>query len=53
MVEAAIYDYARLRPGMIVAGPTVIRTPITTVVAQSGQQVRTDPHRNLVVEGMR
>jgi hypothetical protein len=36
---------------MIVVGPTVIHTPITTVVVQSGQSAQMDPHRNLVVAG--
>jgi N-methylhydantoinase A len=53
MADAAIYDYARMQPGMIVAGPTVIHTPITTVVVQSGQQAQMDSHRNLVVESVR
>ena len=38
---------------MIVAGPTVIHTPITTIVVQSGQIARMDGYRNLVVEGAR
>jgi N-methylhydantoinase A len=50
MVEAPIYDFARLQPGMIIAGPTVIHTPTTTIVVQSGQTARMDPHRNLVAE---
>ena len=53
MVEAPVYDFARLQPGMIVSGPTVIHTPITTIVVQSGQAARMDPHRNLVMEGVR
>jgi N-methylhydantoinase A len=51
MIEAPIYDYGRLRPGMIVTGPTVIHTPITTIVVQGGQTAQMDGHRNLVVEG--
>ena len=50
MIEAPIYDYGRLRPGMIVSGPTVIHTPITTIVVQSGQAARMDSRRNLIVE---
>jgi N-methylhydantoinase A/oxoprolinase/acetone carboxylase beta subunit len=50
MVEAPIYDYGRLRPGMAVAGPTVIQTPITTVVVQARQLARLDGLRNLIVE---
>ena len=51
MIEAPIYDYGRLRPGMIVTGPTVIHTPITTIVVQGEQSARMDGYRNLVVEG--
>ena len=51
MVEAPIYDYGRLRPGMIVPGATVIHTPITTIVVQSGQAAQMDSHRNLILEG--
>jgi N-methylhydantoinase A len=50
MVETPIYEYGRLRPGMLVCGPTVIHTPITTIVVQSGQTAQMDPHRNLIVE---
>jgi N-methylhydantoinase A len=50
MVEAPIYDYERLRPGMIVPGPTVVHTPITTIVVPGGEAARMDGHRNLVAE---
>src|SRR5262249_25616068 len=51
MVEAPIFDFDRLRPGMIAPGPTVIHTPITTIVVHGGEAARMDPHRNLIVEG--
>jgi hypothetical protein len=35
---------------MIVCGPTVIHTPITTIVVQSGQTAQMDLHYNLIVE---
>jgi N-methylhydantoinase A len=50
MVEASVYDYERLDPGMIVPGPTVVHTPITTVVVPGGQAARVDGYRNLVLE---
>jgi N-methylhydantoinase A len=53
MVDAQIYDCERLAPGMILSGPTVIHTPITTIVVQSGQAARMDGHRNLIVESLR
>jgi N-methylhydantoinase A len=50
MVEAPIYDYHRMQPGMIVPGPTVVHTPITTIVVQGGQTARMDSHRNLILD---
>jgi N-methylhydantoinase A len=50
MIEAPIHDYERMRPGMILPGPTVIHTPITTVVVQGGQAARMDSYRNIVLE---
>ena len=35
-----IYDFERLAPGNIIAGPAVIHTPITTMVVQRGQSGR-------------
>ena len=50
MVESAIFDFERLRPGNVVAGPAVIHTPITTVVLQHGQRATVDAYRNIVIE---
>ena len=47
---AAIYDFERLAPGNVVAGPAVIQTPITTIVVQSGQAGRLDAYRNVIIE---
>ena len=47
---ATVYDFERLRPGNVVRGPTVVHSPITTIVIQSGQIGRMDPFRNLIVE---
>ena len=47
---ADIYDFERLAPGNVVAGPAVIHTPITTIVVQSGQSGRMDAYRNIIVE---
>jgi N-methylhydantoinase A len=47
---ATVYDFERLRPGNVVRGPTVVHSPITTIVIQSGQIARMDPFRNLIVE---
>lgn len=47
---ADIYDFERLAPGNVVAGPAVIHTPITTIVVQSGQSGRMDAYRNISIE---
>ena len=45
-----IYDFERLVPGNVIAGPAVIHTPITTIVVQSGQTGRVDAFRNTIIE---
>ena len=49
-VPADIYDFDRLVPGNVVAGPAVIHTPITTIVIQERQTGRMDAYRNVVIE---
>ncbi len=49
MAEGRIYDFQRLRPGMEIAGPAVIHTPITTIAVQARQRARMDRWRNIVV----
>lgn len=50
MSLAKTYDFLRLAPGNVVAGPAVIHTPITTIVIQGRQVGRVDAFRNIVVE---
>ncbi|MBL0933452.1 MAG: hydantoinase/oxoprolinase family protein [Rhizobiaceae bacterium] len=50
LVEADIYDFARLSPGNRFKGPAVIHTPITTIAVQDGQTARMDGYRNIVLE---
>lgn len=50
MEEADIYDFERLAPGNIVAGPAVIHTPITTIVLQADQRGIVDSYRNVIIE---
>ena len=50
LAPADIYDFERLAPGNVVAGPAVVHTPITTVVVQSGQSGRVDAYRNTIIE---
>ncbi|MBM3482561.1 MAG: hydantoinase/oxoprolinase family protein [Alphaproteobacteria bacterium] len=50
MAPADIYDFTRLVPGNLVAGPAVIHTPITTIVVPDAQTARMDALRNIVIE---
>ncbi len=50
MRPVTVYDFERLEPGNVVRGPTVIHSPITTVVVHSGQIGRMDGLRNLILE---
>ena len=50
MADADIYDFSKLVPGNIVAGPAVIHTPITTIVLQDKQRGTMDGFRNVVIE---
>jgi N-methylhydantoinase A len=50
MAEGTIYDFEKLRPGNIVAGPAVIHTPITTIVIQAHQVGRLDGYRNVIID---
>ncbi len=50
MVESDIYDFEKLKPGNVVAGPAVIHTPITTIVLQAGQTGTLDGYRNVIVD---
>jgi N-methylhydantoinase A len=48
--EADIYDFNRLAPGHVLAGPAVIHTPITTIVLQANQVGRVDAYRNVLID---
>jgi N-methylhydantoinase A len=50
MAEADIYDFNKLSPGNIVAGPAVIHTPITTIVLQDRQRGTMDGYRNVLID---
>jgi N-methylhydantoinase A len=45
-----VYDFVRLAPGNVVRGPTVVHSPVTTIVVQGGQIARLDGFRNLILE---
>jgi len=46
ILETPAYDGTRLRPGNVIAGPAVIETPDTTVVARPGQELSIDAFGN-------
>ena len=50
LIETNVYDFEKLRPGNIIAGPAVIHTPITTIVIQDNQQGQMDGYKNIVIE---
>jgi N-methylhydantoinase A len=43
------YDFGRLAPGNLIAGPAIVWTPITTLVVGPGQSARVDEYKNVVV----
>jgi len=45
-----VYDFDRLAPGNVVRGPTVVHSPVTTIVVHDGQTGRMDGLRNLILE---
>ena len=50
LAPGKIYDFERMGPGNVVAGPAVIHTPITTIVLQDAQTGAMDEYRNVVIE---
>jgi N-methylhydantoinase A len=47
--EARGYDVEKLLPGDTVEGPSIIWTPITTIVVNPGHRAKLDQHRNVVL----
>jgi N-methylhydantoinase A len=45
-----VYDFERLEPGNVVRGPTVVHSPVTTIVVHDGQVARMDALRNLILQ---
>ena len=50
MRPVTVYDFERIEPGNVVRGPTVVNSPVTTVVVHNGQIARMDELRNLILE---
>ncbi|MDE0446395.1 MAG: hydantoinase/oxoprolinase family protein [Spirochaetaceae bacterium] len=49
IMEAAIYDAGRLRPGMRFAGPAIVEDAASTVVVHRGNEARVDGFGNVVI----
>jgi N-methylhydantoinase A len=47
LVETAIYDFDRLKPGNEIAGPAVIETPVTTIVVNPKDRAFMDEFKNV------
>ena len=50
MIDTALYDYERLKPGNRLAGPAIIETPFTTVVVPPDVRIEMDGYLNLIME---
>ena len=48
-VNAAVYDFAEMRPGAWVEGPAVIESPVTTVVLDPSARAQGAPTGSLVI----
>jgi N-methylhydantoinase A len=48
-LSTQVYEFERLRPGNMVAGPAIIEAPTTTMYILSGQVGRIDQYRNLMI----
>jgi N-methylhydantoinase A len=46
-VPTALYDVRDMRPGMAIAEPAIIETPITTIVINPGDRAVMDAYRNI------
>ncbi len=49
MRNARCYDFVKLLPGNEVAGPSIIWTPITTIVVNPGQRAFCDRYKNIKI----
>ncbi|MGH7825574.1 MAG: hydantoinase/oxoprolinase family protein [Candidatus Binatia bacterium] len=46
-VPTRIYDFDTMKPGMEIAGPAIVETPVTTIVVNPNDRVAVDPFFNL------
>ncbi|HEX9455802.1 MAG TPA: hydantoinase/oxoprolinase family protein, partial [Candidatus Binatia bacterium] len=46
-VATPVYDFVKMHPGVELAGPAIIETPVTTVVVNPNDRAAMDEYRNL------
>jgi len=50
LVDTAIYDFNKMKPGHEVTGPAIIETPVTTIVVNPKDHAFMDEFRNVRIE---
>jgi len=50
LVETAIYDFDKMKPGNELAGPAIIETPVTTIVVNPKDHAFMDEFRNIRID---
>jgi N-methylhydantoinase A len=50
LVDTAIYDFDKFRPGNELAGPAIIETPVTTIVVNPKDHAFMDEFRNIRID---
>jgi N-methylhydantoinase A len=46
-VATPVYDFVKMHPGVKIAGPAIIETPVTTVVVNPNDRAAMDEYRNI------
>jgi N-methylhydantoinase A len=46
-VATPVYDFVKMHPGVTIAGPAIIETPVTTVVVNPNDRAAMDEYRNI------
>jgi len=50
LVETAIFDFEKMKPGNELAGPAIIETPVTTIVVNPKDRAFMDEFRNIRID---
>ena len=48
--ESSVYEYEKLQPKNVIRGPSIVESPVTTVVIPAGVHAVVDPFGNLAVD---